>query len=88
MLVAWIWSAIWYVLLDPIKWALCWILNEDGFKDREAHLVASNAAKAKLSKAVVSEIKGRVGWSTESPGILTFLEEYIGRNTNMYHKIL
>ncbi len=33
MLVAWIWSAIWYVLLDPIKWMLCWALNEDGFRD-------------------------------------------------------
>ena len=21
------------MLLDPIKWALCWILNEDGFRD-------------------------------------------------------
>ena len=33
VIVAWIWSAIWYILLDPIKWALCWILNEDGFRD-------------------------------------------------------
>ncbi|GFR50748.1 hypothetical protein Agub_g13014 [Astrephomene gubernaculifera] len=34
VLVAWVWSAIWYTLLDPIKWALCWILNEDGFRDQ------------------------------------------------------
>lgn len=33
VIVAWIWAAIWYVLLDPIKWALCWVLNEDGFRD-------------------------------------------------------
>lgn len=33
VLVAWIWTGIWYVLLDPIKWALCWMLNEDGFRD-------------------------------------------------------
>ncbi|PNH02174.1 Plasma membrane ATPase [Tetrabaena socialis] len=33
VLVAWIWSFIWYVLLDPIKWGLCWMLNEDGFRD-------------------------------------------------------
>lgn len=33
MIVAWIWSGIWYVLLDPIKWVLCWALNEDGFRD-------------------------------------------------------
>ncbi|GLI62247.1 hypothetical protein VaNZ11_004843 [Volvox africanus] len=33
VIVAWIWSGIWYVLLDPIKWILCWVLNEDGFRD-------------------------------------------------------
>nr|QEH60479.1 H+-translocating ATPase P-type [Dunaliella maritima] len=33
VIVAWIWSAIWYVLLDPIKWILFWILNEEGFRD-------------------------------------------------------
>ncbi|MEW5313699.1 MAG: hypothetical protein WDW38_005244 [Sanguina aurantia] len=32
VIVAWIWAAIWYMGLDPIKWALCWILNEDGFR--------------------------------------------------------
>mmetsp|Transcript_24189 Transcript_24189/g.43300 ORF Transcript_24189/g.43300 Transcript_24189/m.43300 type:complete len:1063 (-) Transcript_24189:267-3455(-) len=30
---AWIWSAIWYVLLDPIKWIISYILNDDGFRD-------------------------------------------------------
>jgi len=34
--VAWVWSIVWYVLLDPIKWALCWLLNEDGFRDMDA----------------------------------------------------
>lgn len=36
VIVAWVWSAIWYMGLDPIKFALCWILNEDGFRDRKA----------------------------------------------------
>jgi H+-transporting ATPase len=35
VLVAWIWSAIWYVLLDPIKWALCYVSDEDGFRTRK-----------------------------------------------------
>jgi hypothetical protein len=34
VIVAWVWSAIWYVMLDPIKWALAWVLNEDGFRDQ------------------------------------------------------
>lgn len=38
ILVAWIWSAIWYVLLDPIKWMLAYALNEDGFRDHNSWL--------------------------------------------------
>eukprot|EP00195_Chlamydomonas_chlamydogama_P015211 CAMPEP_0202890410 /NCGR_PEP_ID=MMETSP1392-20130828/817_1 /ASSEMBLY_ACC=CAM_ASM_000868 /TAXON_ID=225041 /ORGANISM="Chlamydomonas chlamydogama, Strain SAG 11-48b" /LENGTH=1114 /DNA_ID=CAMNT_0049573971 /DNA_START=250 /DNA_END=3594 /DNA_ORIENTATION=+ len=38
VIVAWIWSGIWYVLLDPIKWILCYVLNEDGFRDNKAFL--------------------------------------------------
>ena len=30
-----IWSIIWYVGLDPIKWLMAYILNEDGFRDRK-----------------------------------------------------
>ena len=37
VIVAWIWSGIWYMGLDPIKWILCWILNEDGFRNKEAY---------------------------------------------------
>ena len=28
-----VWSIIWYVGLDPIKWVMAYILNEDGFRD-------------------------------------------------------
>ncbi len=28
-------SIIWYVALDPLKWILMYILNEDGVRDRE-----------------------------------------------------
>ena len=30
-----------YFGLDPIKWAMMWILNEDGFRDMTAHKLAS-----------------------------------------------
>ena len=33
VIVALIWSIIWYVALDPIKWIMAWILNEDGFRN-------------------------------------------------------
>ncbi|RMZ54903.1 hypothetical protein APUTEX25_000420 [Auxenochlorella protothecoides] len=33
VIVAWIWSAIWYMGLDPLKWALFYVLNEEGFRN-------------------------------------------------------
>ncbi len=64
VLVAWVWSAIWYVLLDPIKWALCYILNEDGFRNREAYMAAAADAASKLKKEPKPvEVAGIVGGS-------------------------
>ncbi len=37
VIVAWIWSLIWYLGLDPIKWAMMYILNEDGWRNKKAH---------------------------------------------------
>ena len=34
VLVAWIWSFAWYLLLDPLKWAMAYIMNEDGFRSQ------------------------------------------------------
>ncbi|KAF8059373.1 PMA1 [Scenedesmus sp. PABB004] len=34
VIVAWIWSALWYLALDPIKWGLMWCLNEEGVRSR------------------------------------------------------
>ena len=34
VLVAWIWSLAWHMPLDLIKWAMAYVLNEDGFRDR------------------------------------------------------
>ncbi len=36
VIVAWIWAIIWYLGLDPIKWAMMWILNEDGWRNKAA----------------------------------------------------
>eukprot|EP00879_Flechtneria_rotunda_P000106 GHRR01000160.1.p1 GENE.GHRR01000160.1~~GHRR01000160.1.p1 ORF type:complete len:747 (+),score=230.67 GHRR01000160.1:4862-7102(+) len=36
VLVAWIWSLIWYIGLDPLKWTLMWALNEDGYRSRHS----------------------------------------------------
>lgn len=33
MIAAWIWTLIWYVLLDPLKWIIMWLLNEEGVRD-------------------------------------------------------
>lgn len=55
VIVAWIWSAIWYMGLDPIKWALCWVLNDDGFRDaakfradQRRHNAATPSLKASM----------------------------------------
>ena len=37
VIVAWIWSIIWYLGLDPIKWAMMYALNEDGWRNKAAH---------------------------------------------------
>ena len=34
VIVAWIWSLIWHMGLDPLKWLMAYIMNEDGVRDR------------------------------------------------------
>ena len=34
VLVSWIWSLIWHMPLDLIKWIMAYILNEDGFRSK------------------------------------------------------
>ena len=34
MFVAWVWSILWYLALDPLRWALSWCLNENGMRNR------------------------------------------------------
>lgn len=41
--------------MDLIKWGLCWILNEDGFRDPTAHLQKVNEAKSVFSKSKPQE---------------------------------
>lgn len=56
VIVAWIWSAIWYVLLDPIKWMLCWVLNEDGFRDKKAWQKETKRTLERSSKEQMGEV--------------------------------
>lgn len=32
VIVAWVWALMWYVALDPIKWAMAYILDEEGIR--------------------------------------------------------
>lgn len=49
VIVAWVWSGIWYMLLDPIKWGICWVLNEDGFRDPTAFQKTQRTMRPALS---------------------------------------
>ena len=58
VLVAWIWSFIWHLPLDLIKWMMAYVLNEDGFRDRmHGRTPASIAAEA--PEVVVKEGEGK-----------------------------
>lgn len=61
VIVAWIWSAIWYVLLDPIKWAMCYILNEDGFRDMVAYRKDAKHRLETISKDKANAVEGPAG---------------------------
>jgi H+-transporting ATPase len=56
IIVAWVWSCIWYMGLDPLKWALAWILNEDGFRSKEEF-----AKKGKRHDKADPGIEGPIG---------------------------
>jgi H+-transporting ATPase len=58
VIVAWIWSMIWYFPLDPIKWALCYVLNEDGFRDGVTHHSRSAPADDKGAPTVTGGVAG------------------------------
>lgn len=50
VIVAWIWAMIWYIPMDPLKWALCWILNEDGFRNTPGWKAEKKRANATTKK--------------------------------------
>jgi H+-transporting ATPase len=52
--------------MDLIKWALCWTLNEDGFRDPEAALHKSNEAKSVFKKVEEVVVAG-AGSSAANP---------------------
>lgn len=32
VIAAWVWAALWYLGLDPVKWGIYYLLNEEGFR--------------------------------------------------------
>ncbi len=70
VLVAWIWSIIWYLPLDPIKWVIAYALNEEGVRDRglftkqqEAGRMEAAAANQSEHQATVLGSVGRASWT-------------------------
>lgn len=45
VIVAWIWSLMFYLGLDPLKWLMAWVMNEDGFRDRTLHEKSSRKVR-------------------------------------------
>ena len=46
---AWVWSAIWYLGLDPIKWTMFYIMNEEGFRQAPLFATAFNRRLERIS---------------------------------------
>jgi H+-transporting ATPase len=45
VIVAWIWAFMFYLGLDPLKWLMAYIGNEDGIRDRAAFHAATRKAR-------------------------------------------
>ena len=59
MLVAWIWSLLWYLALDPLKWALAWVLNENGMRSSSTWRLDQVCGAVQLCMQLVHVEKGR-----------------------------
>jgi len=70
---AWIWAAIWSFGLDPIKWAMHYILNEEGIRQQSLYTtffniqgehIGANANigvnRSSMSRVSVARLSGRV----------------------------
>jgi H+-transporting ATPase len=70
---AWIWAAIWYFGLDPIKWAMHYILNEEGIRQQSLYQtffniqgehIGTNAGigvnRSSMSRVSVARLSGRI----------------------------
>lgn len=73
VIAAWIWAAIWYFGLDPIKWMMHYILNEEGirhqplfqtfFNKQGEHIGAAvnlGINKTSMSRVSVARLSGRI----------------------------
>ncbi|KAK9829684.1 hypothetical protein WJX72_007324 [[Myrmecia] bisecta] len=64
LIVAWVWSIIWYMGLDPIKWLLAFLLNEDGMRDLALHKKEQKEVVGRMERRPSEE--GVVGFGTAS----------------------
>ncbi len=53
MIVAWIWAFAWSLGLDPIKWAMMVLLNENGWRDRLIAYIRSRGRKVQMPKLLL-----------------------------------
>jgi H+-transporting ATPase len=73
VIAAWIWSAIWSFGLDPIKWLMHYILNEEGIRDQSLYLTFFNKQgehiganvgigvnRSSMSRVSVARLSGRI----------------------------
>lgn len=77
VLVAWVWSIIWHMGMDPLKFIMMWVVNEDGFRDQRScfnpHGLSATANVNKLSmvmagKSVNPEVPA-AGQQQAGPGL-------------------
>ncbi|KAK9802623.1 hypothetical protein WJX73_006394 [Symbiochloris irregularis] len=66
VVIAWIWSLLWYLALDPLKWALAWALNENGLRSSSTWRLDQEAARRQLGFNPEENVgpagMGRAGW--------------------------
>uniref|UniRef100_A0A061RTM6 Plasma membrane ATPase n=1 Tax=Tetraselmis sp. GSL018 TaxID=582737 RepID=A0A061RTM6_9CHLO len=70
VLVAWIWSIIWHLGMDPLKFAMMWFLNEDDFRKSASwfkHGFASTTSVNRVSTVLSNRNTTPAGLPTFTP---------------------
>ena len=61
VLLAWVWSIAWHMLLDPIKWITCYALDDDGVRSGRAGFLRRLMPKAAARRKAEAEHTVAVG---------------------------